>query len=171
MSASDGYLIAIYVLYAAASIRLIIWLGKTLFRNGAVFLEDVFSDNPGMAQAVNKLLVVGFYLINLGFALLLMQGSAAPDAVRAVEILVRKLAILLLLLGVLHLLNMLGFQRIRYRAQLARTAPPMPPSYLPAPPHDDRAPWPPVQAATPGPRTQRWPNDPPAPPGRPVPPA
>jgi hypothetical protein len=170
MSASEGYLIAIYVLYAAASIRLIIWLGHTLFRNGAVFLEDVFPDSPGMAQAVNKLLVVGFYLINLGFALLLMQGSTAPDAVRAVEVLVRKLAVLLLLLGCLHLLNMLVFQRIRHHAQLTRTAAPLPPAYLPAPPLDDRAPWSRGQATTTAPAARR-PHDPPAPPARPVPPA
>jgi hypothetical protein len=149
MPASDGYLIAIYVIYAAVSIRLIIWLGRTLFRNGAVFLEDVFPNHPDLAQAVNKLLVTGFYMLNLGFALLLMQGSTAPDAVRAVEVLVRKLATLLVLLGCLHLVNMLVFHRIRRRAQLGRPTPPLPPASPWAPqPAGGRAGWPLPEAAT-----------------------
>ena len=54
------------LVYAAASLGLTIWLARTLFKNGEVFLEEVFADNPRMARPVNHLLVVGFYLLNLG---------------------------------------------------------------------------------------------------------
>ncbi|HET9444400.1 MAG TPA: hypothetical protein VFO65_13805 [Acidimicrobiales bacterium] len=136
MASSDALLVPVYLAYAAISIGLIVWLARTLAHNGAVFLDGVFPENPDMAQAVNKLLVVGFYMLNLGYAALLLQADAAPDAVRAVEVLVRKLGFLLLSLGVLHFLNMYVFHRIRRRARLSNLPPPpaaAPASYYPAP--------------------------------------
>jgi hypothetical protein len=65
-NATSWYLIAVYAAYAASSVGLTVWIARTLFKNGAVFLEDVFADQPRMADAVNRLLVVGFYLVNLG---------------------------------------------------------------------------------------------------------
>ena len=57
----------IYAAYGAISVILTIWLARTLFMNGAVFLEDVFAGDPRVAQALNRLLVVGFYLLNFGY--------------------------------------------------------------------------------------------------------
>ena len=68
-------LIAVYLAYAATSLGLTIWLARTLSKNGEVFLEDVFADNPRMAAAVNRLLVVGFYLLNLGYALVTLKAE------------------------------------------------------------------------------------------------
>ena len=124
---SNQFLIPVYVTYAAVSIGLIVWLARTLFANGAVFLEDVFEDNPRMAEAVNRLLVVGFYMLNLGYAALLLQANDAPDAVGAVEVLVRKLGVLLVSLGVLHFVNLYVFTRIRRRAGAAVLPPPVAP--------------------------------------------
>src|SRR3712207_3756471 len=94
-TSSTEFLIPVYVTYATVSIGLIVWLPRTLFRNGAVFLDGVFEDNPKMAEAVNHLLVVGFYMINLGYAALLLRANDAADAVTAVEVLVQKLGVLL----------------------------------------------------------------------------
>ena len=65
---TTNLLIPVYAAYGIISVTLTIWLARVLFRNGAVFLEDVFADTPRMAEAVNRLLVVGFYLLNLGYA-------------------------------------------------------------------------------------------------------
>jgi hypothetical protein len=124
---SNEFLIPVYVTYAAVSIGLIVWLARTLFRTGAVFLQDVFEDNPPMAEAVNRLLVIGFYMVNLGYAALLLQANAAGDAVTAVEILVRKLGILLVSLAGLHFANLYVFSRIRRRAGAAVLPPPVAP--------------------------------------------
>ena len=62
-----------YVVYLLISVPLTIWVARTLFRNGAVFLADVFRDNEALAKAVNNLLVVGFYLLNLGFVILYVR--------------------------------------------------------------------------------------------------
>lgn len=121
-----SHLATVYSVYATASIGLTIWLARTLARNGEVFLEDVFADNPRMATAVNRLLVVGFYLLNLGYAFsTLKAGTTAPTPVAAIEILAMKLGALLLSLGALHFANLYLFHRIRRRGQIRLAPPPV----------------------------------------------
>ena len=72
---ASNNLIFVYVVYALVSVVLTIWLARTLSRNGEVFLDDVFIENPRMARSVNSLLVVGFYLMNLGYALVTLKAD------------------------------------------------------------------------------------------------
>ena len=127
MHDGNTYLIGIYGLYGAISVGLVMYLARTLFRNGALFLEDVFADNAPLAEAVNRLLVIGFYLLNLGYAFLILQADGARDAVDAVEILINKLGLLLVSLGVLHFVNMYVFYRLRRRTEVAVLPPPVAP--------------------------------------------
>ena len=119
-------LVSVYLVYFAASIGLTVWLARTLFRNGAILLEEVFADSPRMASAVNNLLVVGFYLFNLGYALFALQAEHNVfTATAGVETLARKLGSLLLVLGVMHMTNLLVFHRIRRRTLVRLTPPPV----------------------------------------------
>lgn len=127
MNHDNAYLVPVYGTYAVASLALTIWLARTLFRSGAVFLEDVFKDTPRMADAVNHLLVVGFYLLNLGYAALLMKASGGATVLEATEVLAYKLGALLVSLGVMHFANMYLFYRIRRRSQIASLPPPVAP--------------------------------------------
>src|SRR5689334_16246831 len=125
------HLVSVYVTYAAASLGLTYWLARTLFKNGEVFLEDVFADHPRMAAAVNRLLVVGFYLLNLGYAFLTLKASTpAMTGVEAIETLAMKLGALLLSLGGLHFFNMYLFHRIRRRGQIRLAPPPVRPQMV-----------------------------------------
>lgn len=124
---TSWYLIAVYAAYAASSVGLTVWIARTLFKNGAVFLEDVFADQPRMADAVNRLLVVGFYLVNLGYAALLLKAQGSQNAVEAIEVLSSKLGLLLLSLGAMHFGNLYVFHRIRRRAKVAVLPPPVAP--------------------------------------------
>lgn len=121
------FLVPVYVAYAVIAVGLTIALARILSKNGAVFLEDVFRDKPRMAEAVNHLLVVGFYLLNLGYAALIMKASSATTAVEASEVLAWKLGALLISLGVMHFFNLYLFYRIRRRGQLAVLPPPVAP--------------------------------------------
>lgn len=125
VAAETSYLVPVYVTYAAASLGLTIWLARTLSTNGAVFLEDVFKDHPRLAESVNKLLVVGFYLVNFGYALLILKAQASSSVVEAIETLAFKLGALLLSLAVMHFANLLVFHRIRRRAQMKNAPPPV----------------------------------------------
>lgn len=126
MAPDSSNLTLVYAVYAVVSLALTIWLARTLFKNGAVFLREVFKDEPDLAQAVNRLLVVGFYLMNLGYACLLLRAERPENGVAAVETLAQKLGWLLLSLGTMHFFNMYLFHRIRRRAKLAELPPPVP---------------------------------------------
>ena len=122
----DNTLILIYALYGTIAVVLVVWLARTLFANGSVFLEDVFTERPAMANAVNRLLVIGFYMLNLGYALLLLPGGNRPDTnLEASELLIRKLGILLASLGVIHFINMYVFWKIRQRREIDIAEPPV----------------------------------------------
>ncbi|MGW0731113.1 hypothetical protein [Streptomyces sp. NPDC002851] len=118
-----------YVVYLAVSIGLTVWVARTLSRNGRIFLADVLRGNEKLADAVNHLLVVGFYLVNLGFvALYLNEDGAVADARGIFEALSVKLGVVLLVLGVMHLGNVWVLSRIRRRGAMEREQqPPVPP--------------------------------------------
>ncbi|KUN34559.1 hypothetical protein AQJ30_29735 [Streptomyces longwoodensis] len=110
-----------YVIYLAVSIALTVWVARTLSRNGRVFLADVLHGDEKLADAVNHLLVVGFYLVNLGFVALYLSGDdTIVDARGVFEALSTKLGVVLLVLGVMHLGNVYVLNRIRRRGLLER---------------------------------------------------
>ncbi len=134
----EVYRIGAYGIYAAISVVLTIWIARTLFKNGAVFLEGVFADDPRMAEAVNRLLVVGFYLVNLGYASLILKADHSSTMAGAIEVLSSKLGLLLLSLAGMHFLNLYVFHRIRRRAKLAVLPPPVLPQ-MHLDPHTEEA--------------------------------
>nr|WP_203591101.1 hypothetical protein [Streptomyces sp. SID13031] len=119
-----------YLIYLLISVPLTIWVARTLSRNGRIFLVDVFHGNDDFADAVNRLLVVGFYLVNLGFVTLFLRtGSTVIDARGVIEQLSVKVGIVMVVLGVLHLSNVWIFNAIRRRSRLEEmTTPPVPPN-------------------------------------------
>jgi hypothetical protein len=130
----DGNAITVYAVYVVVAVSLTAWLARTLFRNGTAFLHDVFADRPKLADAVNRLLVVGFYMLNLGYALYILRASRGLDAFEAVQFLVNRLAILLVSLAVLHFINVFVFWRIRARREQREMPPPVAPQVLIPPP-------------------------------------
>jgi hypothetical protein len=117
-----------YCLYLAISICLTIWVARTLLHNGRIFLVDVFHGNESLADSVNHLLVVGFYLINFGYVTLALKlGYDVPNARGSIEALSQKVGWVLLVLGGMHFFNLFVFSRIRRRAVLEIAPPPVEP--------------------------------------------
>ena len=116
-------LMLVFLPYAAIAITLTLWLARILSRNGEIFLQAVFPERPDFAHAINQLLVVGFYLVNIGWALLLLRPAAlhVTGATEAVSVLITRLGTLLLLLGLAHLANLYLFHRVRQSAAAATT--------------------------------------------------
>jgi hypothetical protein len=121
-----SWTIAGYVGYLAITVPLTIWVAATLSRNGRVFLADVFGGDDALADAVNRLLVVGFYLLNLGFVSLYLRSGGSHSAEDVFNVLSVKVGVVLLTLGVLHFFNVYVFNRLRRRHRLEQM-PPMPP--------------------------------------------
>jgi len=106
-----------YALYLIIAVPVTIWVARTLHRNGRVFLVDCFHGNAEMADSVNHLLVVGFYLINIGFVTLYLKLDGGVRGVTGIfEALSEKLGVVLLVLGAMHFFNLMLFSKYRNRA-------------------------------------------------------
>lgn len=117
-----------YLTYLVASVGLTIWVAHTLHKNGRIFLVDTFLGNEALADSVNRLLVVGFYLINVGFVSLALKYGLKPrDAVEGIEFFSTKMGMVLLVLGGMHFFNLYVFATMRKRALLKHQRPPVQP--------------------------------------------
>lgn len=125
----------LYLIYITISIALTVWVAQTLHKNGRIFLVDVFGGNEAMADSVNHLLVVGFYLVNLGYVTLALKTDTPPlDTQQVIENLSSKVGIVLLVLGGMHFLNLYVFSEMRKRSKASQEPPPVQPSAYTLPP-------------------------------------
>ncbi len=123
-----------YAIYLAIAIPVTIWVARTLHKNGRIFLVTCFKENEELADSVNHLLLVGFYLVNLGFVILYLKLDQTVAGTTGIfEALSTKIGTVLLVLGAMHFLNMLIFTKLRQRGQeVIYPAPPPPvPPILP----------------------------------------
>lgn len=121
-----------YLSYLLISILLTVWVARTLHKNGRIFLVDAFGGNEPLADSINHLLVVGFYLINIGYvSLALKEGSAPQDFRGVLEMLSTKVGVVLLVLGGMHFFNLFVFSRMRRRTVSHRMPPIPPPAHVP----------------------------------------
>jgi hypothetical protein len=111
-----------YVVYVIVSVVLTIWVARTLFKNGRMFLIGAFHNNTELADSVNHLLVVGFYLINIGYvALALKYGDKPTDLTGAFEFVSTKIGLVLAVLGAMHFFNLHVFNTMRRNGMERRT--------------------------------------------------
>ena len=96
-----------YGLYLLIAIAFTVWVARTLSGNGEVFLVECFGHDEVLAKSTNHLLVVGFYLMNLGFIMLALQFGEPPATVPdTVVFLSSKVGLAVLVLGAMHFFNM-----------------------------------------------------------------
>jgi hypothetical protein len=101
-----------YAAYLVLTLALTVWVARTLSTNGEVFLIECFGHDEMLAKSTNHLLVVGFYLVNIGFILLTLQFGAEPvtwaEAIRFVS---SKVGLAVVVLGAMHFFNMHAIAR------------------------------------------------------------
>lgn len=101
-----------YALYLLISIAITIWVAHTLSTNGEVFLVQCFGHNKVLAQSTNHLLVVGFYLVNIGFITLTLSIGAEPTTLpEAIRFLSSKVGLAVMIVGGMHFFNMTAIAR------------------------------------------------------------
>ena len=123
-SSEVSFIIPLYITYIALSVVITVFVASTLFRNGKLFLVDIFHGNKELAQAVNNLLLVGFYLVNVGYAVYTMHVAGEVSSAREMaEILSLKIGTIILILGAMHFGNMYIFFKLRKRAIADRNDP------------------------------------------------
>ena len=117
-------LLVTYGVYVTVSLAITYWVGRTLNRNGRVFLVENFEGQEHLADSINHLLLVGFYLVNIGFiSLALRYGEKPDDAVGAVEFLSTKIGLAVVVLGGMHFFNMGMLVKFRHTKLFRAFAP------------------------------------------------
>jgi hypothetical protein len=129
------YIVVCYATYLVVSLVATIWVATTLKRNGRSFLVDAFHGNTQLADSVNHLLVVGFYLINVGYVTLALRTTAQVETARnAIELVSDKVGLVLVVLGCMHFFNLYIFNRLRKRGEADLRPPLAPHARLPLQP-------------------------------------
>lgn len=101
-----------YALYLLISIAMTVWVAHTLSTSGEVFLVQCFGQNEQLAKSTNHLLVVGFYLVNIGFiTLTLSYGSEPATWPQMIRFLSGKVGLAVIVLGGMHFFNMHAIAR------------------------------------------------------------
>ena len=99
--------VAAYALYLMIALAITVWVARTLATNGIVFLVQCFGQNSELARSTNHLLVVGFYLVNIGFITMTLSYAGEPQTISgAVRFLAGKVGLAVIVLGGMHFFNM-----------------------------------------------------------------
>ncbi len=111
-----------YFIYLPIAIGLTYYVAYVLFKNSIVYMNDIFAGRPEVAKATNNLFRIGFYLMNLGFALYILEISLyKPSIQELIERLSYKIGGFSIYLGVMLFLNMFLFFRGKRIAKQRRT--------------------------------------------------
>jgi hypothetical protein len=119
-----NYNVLTYCIYLPVSVVLTIWVARTLFVNGRVLLLEIFHQDTTLADSVNKLLLVGFYLVNIGYAVYTLKIWHTVDSNQVIiETLSMKIGWIILVLGAMHFFNLFVLFALRRKAQLHQAKP------------------------------------------------
>src|SRR5947208_3178238 len=106
-------IVAAYFSYLALALAVTVWVARTLHRSGHAFLVDAFHGNAALAASVNRLLVVGFCLVSVGFVTLALGTTGQVGNARlAIESVSAKIGQALLALGCMHFFNVYVLNRL-----------------------------------------------------------
>jgi len=101
-----------YSIYLPVVIALTIYVAHNLFKNSIVYMKDIFNNREEIANATNTLFKIGFYLLNIGFALCILQiDYVTATAQSVVEVLSKKIGGFSIYLGIMLFMNMYMFFR------------------------------------------------------------
>ncbi len=111
------YLVITYALYITLTIGLTFWVGNVLFNNGRTFLKTIFGSDEELCDSVNRLLLVGFYLVNFGYVLYNLQTRKAIHTFAdCIELLSVKVGFIVIVLGIMHFINIFTLFYLRRKA-------------------------------------------------------
>lgn len=107
-----------YAVYLPIALFLTLYVSKTLFKNSKIYMLDIFKGREEIALATNKLFETGFYLLNIGFALLIMKITSYSDTYQSlVEVLSAKIGGFSIYLGIMLFVNLYFFFRGKRKAK------------------------------------------------------
>lgn len=105
-----------YLIYLPIAVTMTILVARTLFKNSKIFMLDIFHGRTEIALATNRLFEIGFYLLNVGAALLILKTYHITNYQEMIEALSAKIGGFSIYLGVILFLNLLLFFRGKKKA-------------------------------------------------------
>ncbi len=106
------HMVIAYLIYLPVALTLTWYVAHNLFRNSIVFMKDIFNGREEIALATNTLFRIGFYLLNIGFALYILQIDQQLASMQAtIETLSFKVGGFSIYLGIMLFLNLYLFFR------------------------------------------------------------
>jgi len=104
-----NYNILTYILYFLILLFVVLYVGAMLYRNGRPFLVNTFSGNEAVADAVNKFLLAGYYLTNIGYTIIALKiWDKVGSAIQFLNVLSFKVGAIVLTLGIMHFINIIS---------------------------------------------------------------
>lgn len=108
--------VIMYLIYLPIVLTMTVLVAKILFKNSKIFMLDIFHGRTDIALATNRLFEIGFYLLNIGAALLILSTYRIDDYQQMIEVLSYKIGGFSIYLGVILFLNLLLFFRGRKKS-------------------------------------------------------
>jgi hypothetical protein len=106
-----------YLIYLPIALLMTVLVARTLFKNSQIFMLDIFNGRQEIAYATNRLFEIGFYLMNIGAALLILKMSNVLTSQDLIEALSYKLGGFSIYLGIMLFLNLFLFFRGKRKAK------------------------------------------------------
>lgn len=117
----NSFVILVYAIYLPVTILLTTYVARVLFGGGKIFMTDIFNGREDIALATNRMFQVGFYLLNVGFALLVMKtGEHMLTGRGAFELFSIKVGRFSIYLGIMLFFNLYLFFRGKKKSREAR---------------------------------------------------
>lgn len=130
MEATTKILIG-YAVYVPIALGLTFYVSRTLFKNSKIYMLDIFKGRNEIAIATNKLFETGFYLLNLGFALMILKLNPYITTYQSlVEALSYKIGGFAVYLGIMLFINLYFFFRGKRKASQGPRPLPIPPTFV-----------------------------------------
>jgi hypothetical protein len=103
-----NYNILTYIFYLLITLYVVLYVGNVLYHNGRLFLVNTFKGNTMIADAVNKVLLAGYYLINTGYTIMVLKVWDRVDTLEEMmNVLSTKAGLIILTLGIMHIMNVI----------------------------------------------------------------
>jgi hypothetical protein len=101
-----NYNILTYLFYFLIILFVVLYVGHVLYKNGRPFLVNTFSGNEHLADAVNKFLLAGYYLTNIGYTIIALKvWEKVESPIQFLNVLSHKIGAIVLTLGIMHFIN------------------------------------------------------------------
>ncbi len=118
---NQSLIVLVYSIYLPVAVALTLYVASVLFGGGRIFMIDIFKGREDIALATNRMFRVGFYLLNIGFALLALKSYGVADSSRTVvELLSYKVGSFSIYLGIMLFLNLYLFFRGKRKSREAQ---------------------------------------------------